>query len=110
MSAGSTYVLQASYVFCMSTHLFISVLEMFCNVVVCAVGWGCGAASCCRTKQGREGREAPAWEGYSSLITFGWKAVPALEQEQLHFIPATPQVSWLVCVQYNHSWEVLCGP
>lgn len=110
MSANSKYVLQASYLFCMSIHLFISVLQ--CSGVCSAGLWGCFLL---QEKTSTWGQGSPSlgdlkqshniWvEGSAS---FGARAK---EQEQLCFIPAIPQVSWLVCLQYNHSWEILCGP
>lgn len=104
-------MLQTSYLFCMSVHLFISVLH--CSGVCSGVGlWGCFLL---QHKTNTWGQGSPSlgdlkqshniWvEGSAS---FG---IRAKEQEQLHFILAIPHVSWLVCVQYDHSWEVLCGP
>lgn len=95
----------------MPIHLFISVLQ--CGGVCTGAGlwgsfllqdktsmWGQGSPSLGDLKQSHN-----IWvEGSASF------RARAKEQEQLRFIPAIPQVSWLVCVQYNHSWEILCGP
>lgn len=111
VSANSKSMLQASYLFCVSIHLFTSVLQ--CGAVCSGAGlWGCLLR---QDKASTWGQGSPSlgdlkqfhniWvEGSAS---FGARAK---EQEQLHFIPAIPPVSWLVCVQSDHSWESCVVP
>lgn len=91
------------------SQLFIShtgilvyhILAMLCNAALCAVGQGCWMQDSCCTIE-------PACES-SSDVTLGWRALLALEQEQLHFVPATPQTSRLIRVHYQDSLGVPCG-
>lgn len=110
MSVNSKYLLQASHLFCMSVHLFIGVLQ--CSGVGCGVGlWGCLLL---QGKASMWGQGSPSLGDLKQSHSFGWKAVPALEKELksksnlILSLASHEFLGWFV--QYDHSWEVLCGP